>query len=83
MQRNTILSVLRGYLSVSGFTLDVARNSGKHTVRAVHIAALLPDVRWQPTDPDPRSRASVAAHARFAGLANLLPPPDRDAVAAD
>jgi len=36
-------------------------------------------VRWQPSDPDPEARASIAAWREAAGLANLAPPLALDA----
>lgn len=76
--RDAILVVLREHLPASGLVLEVASGSGEH---AVHFAAALPSLRWQPTDPAPRNRASIAAHARAAGLPNLLAPLDLDASA--
>ncbi|WP_245442458.1 DUF938 domain-containing protein [Methylobacterium terrae] len=74
--RGAILSVLREHLPASGLVLEVAAGSGEH---AAYFAAALPGLRWQPTDPEPRARASIAAHAKIADLANLLAPLDLDA----
>lgn len=76
--RDAILAVLREHLPASGLVLEVASGSGEH---AVHFAAALPGLRWQPTDSALRSRASIAAHARAAGLPNLLAPLHLDASA--
>ncbi|MCB2107577.1 MAG: DUF938 domain-containing protein [Rhodobacteraceae bacterium] len=35
-------------------------------------------MRWQPSDPDPAMRASIAAHATEAGLPNLAHPLELD-----
>ena len=40
----------------------------------LHFARAFPDLRWQPTDPDPAALASIGAWRGEAGLANLLPP---------
>lgn len=77
---DAILAVLRRALPPSGTVLEVASGSGEH---AVHLAAALPGLRWQPSDPAPAARASIAAHARAAALPNLLPPLALDAAASD
>jgi hypothetical protein len=75
--RDPILAVLRDVLP-SGTVLEIASGSGEH---AVHFAAALPHLVWQPTDPDAAARGSIAAHAAQAGLTNLLPPLELDASA--
>ncbi|PNU02044.1 DUF938 domain-containing protein [Novosphingobium guangzhouense] len=74
--RDPILAVLRDVLPVSGHVLEIASGTGEH---AVHFAAALPDLVWQPTDPDARARASIAAWVQQAGLANIEPPLELDA----
>ncbi|WP_232495979.1 DUF938 domain-containing protein [Novosphingobium kaempferiae] len=74
--RDPILGVLREALPVSGRVLEIASGTGEH---AVHFAAAFPDLLWQPTDPDPQARASIAAWREDAGLANLLDPLELDA----
>lgn len=69
--REPILAVLRQELPRQGLVLELASGSGEH---AVHFAAALPDLLFQPSDPDERARASILAHAQAAGLANILPP---------
>ena len=68
--RDAILSALRTLLPPAGLVLEVASGSGEH---AVHFAAALPDLVFQPSDPDPRARASIDAWAAGAGLPNLRP----------
>ena len=75
-----ILDVLRRVLPRHGLVLAVASGSGEHAVR---FAEALPDLRWQPSDPDRRALGSIAAHARAAGFKNLLPPVELDALGAD
>ena len=53
--------------------LELGSGTGEHLVA---FARALPQVDWQPSDPDPEARASVAAWAREARLANLAPPLD-------
>jgi hypothetical protein len=76
--RDPILAVLRDVLPAAGTVLEIASGTGEH---AVHFAAALPHLVWQPTDPDAQARGSIAAHAARAGLANLRPPLELDASA--
>ena len=69
--RDPILAVLKRVLPPRGLVLEVASGSGQH---AAHFARSLPALTWQPTDPDPRARASIAAYCADAGAANLLAP---------
>jgi SAM-dependent methyltransferase len=66
--RDPILAVLRRHLPAHGRLLEVASGSGEH---AVHIAAALPGLTVQPTDPDPDALASIDAWAATARLPNL------------
>jgi len=74
--RDPILGVLRPRLPTSGVVLEVAAGAGEH---AVHFAAELATLQWQPTDADAEALASIAAWRRHAGLPNLLPPLQLDA----
>src|SRR3977135_3497411 len=76
--RDPILAVLRDVLPAAGTVLEIASGTGEH---AIHFAAALPHLVWQPTDPDTQARGSIAAHAARCGLANLLPPLELDASA--
>jgi Protein of unknown function (DUF938) len=69
--REAILAVLRRALPVSGTVLEIASGTGEH---AVWFAANLPGVVIQPSDPDEENRASIAAWARFTGVANARAP---------
>lgn len=74
--REPILWVLRDILPASGRLLEIASGSGEH---AVYFARRFPGLEWQPSDPDPASRASIAARADEAALPNLRMPLDLDA----
>jgi len=74
--RQPILAVLRRVLPARGLVLEIASGSGEH---AVYFAAALPHLTWQPTDPDPEARDSIAAYRAAAQLPNLLPPLALDA----
>lgn len=78
--RDAIAGVLRGLLPETGRVLEIASGSGEHVV---HFAALFPALEWLPSDPDPASRASIAAWTSEAGLSNIAPPLDLDAAAKD
>ncbi|WP_321883206.1 DUF938 domain-containing protein [Paraburkholderia bannensis] len=70
-----ILDVLRTALPARGTVLEIASGTGQH---AVHFATALPGIDWQPSDADPRARASIDAWRAHAGLANLRAPLDLD-----
>ena len=73
--RDPILAVLEGVLPPSGTVLEVASGSGEH---AAYFAERLPHLVWQPSDPDPLHRDSIAAWASLAAVPNLRPPLDLD-----
>ena len=74
--REAILGVLRAVLPPSGLVLEVASGTGEH---AVFFARQLPALTWQPSDPSPDARRSIAAWTAAEGLANIAPPLDLDA----
>jgi len=78
--REPILAVLRGVLPEHGTVLEIASGTGEH---AVWLAAKLPGIVIQPSDPDPDHRASIAAWVRFTGVPNVRAPLDVDTTAAD
>ncbi len=56
-----------------GRVLEVGSGTGEH---AATIAAAAPGLIWRPSDPDERSRASIAAWAAATPGANILAPLD-------
>lgn len=76
--RDPILAVLRGVLPETGTVLEIASGTGEHSL---HFAAALPGLVFQPSDPNPEARSSIAAWAAASGLANLRPPLALDAAA--
>ncbi|WP_054932538.1 DUF938 domain-containing protein [Paraburkholderia caribensis] len=69
--REPILAVLERVLPATGTVLEIASGTGQH---AIHFAAALPDLVWQPSDLDGEARASIAAWTAHSGLTNVRPP---------
>jgi hypothetical protein len=69
--RAPIADVLRGILPAAGTVLEVASGTGEHVS---FFAAEFPAVDFQPSDPDPGARASVAAWIAATGVANVRAP---------
>lgn len=70
-----LTALLREVLPAEGLVLEVGSGTGEH---AVHLARAFPALAFQPSDPDPVARASIAAWADGARLPNLLPALDLD-----
>jgi hypothetical protein len=73
--RAPILEALSPLLPGAGRILEVASGPGVHMVA---FAEARPELHWQPSDPDPRARASIAAWIADTGLANVAQPLDLD-----
>jgi hypothetical protein len=73
--REPIWTVLQNVLPESGTMLEIASGSGEH---AIHYAARLPNLIWQPSDPSEKARESIKAWSYEMELTNLLPPLDID-----
>jgi cyclopropane fatty-acyl-phospholipid synthase-like methyltransferase len=69
--RDVILAVLRRVLPPHARVLELASGTGEH---AVHFARAMPELSWQPSDPDPSARASIAAWIAAEGVRNVLAP---------
>lgn len=76
--RGPIGDLLLPLLPASGVVLEVASGTGQH---AVHFAGQVPHLTWQPSDPAPQSRESIAAWSEAARLPNVRPPLALDAAA--
>jgi SAM-dependent methyltransferase len=74
--RDAIAAVLREVLPERGLLLEVAAGTGEH---AAYLAPLFPNLRWQPSDPDPEALTSIEAWQADAAADNLLPPVFLDA----
>jgi hypothetical protein len=76
--RAPITAVLRRCLPATGAVLEIASGTGEHVA---WFAAEFPDLVFQPSDPSPASRASIAAWT--AGMANVRAPLALDVAAAE
>jgi SAM-dependent methyltransferase len=70
-----ILAVLKRVLPTHGMVLEIGCGTGEH---AVGFAEAMPNLTWQPSDPDSDARASTASWIRFSRLNNVLAPLDID-----
>ncbi len=83
--RGPIAEVLERLLPASGLVLEIGSGTGEH---AATFAPRFPGLQWQPSDPDPECRASIASwrdaawrdasRRGAAGASNLLAPLDLD-----
>ncbi len=69
--RGPILAVLERVLARDARVLEIASGAGEH---AVFVAQAMPGVLWQPSDPEPESRASIADWIVHENLTNVPPP---------
>ena len=76
--RGPILDILRNVLPAQGVILELASGSGEHIN---YFAERLTALDWQPSDPSPAARASIAAWKAAERLTNVRPPLDLDASA--
>jgi hypothetical protein len=72
-----IIDVLRDIVPESGRALEIASGTGQHVAA---FAEAFPGIDWQPSDSAAEARESIAAWVREAGLRNLNPPLDLDAI---
>lgn len=73
--REPILQVLQRVLPPTGTVLEVASGTGEH---AVFLASQLQPRFWQPSDPNPVARRSIAAWQAAMQIDNLALPIDLD-----
>lgn len=74
--KGPILDVLARVLPRRGVVLEIASGTGQHVI---HFAKALPELTWQPSDPDAELRESIALRVRAEQLTNVNPPIDLDA----
>jgi tRNA G46 methylase TrmB len=73
--KDPILDVLARVLPRRGVMLEIASGTGQHVV---HFAKALPDLTWQPSDPDAELRESIALRVREEQRAKINSPIDLD-----
>ena len=73
--REPILAQLRRLLPSTGTILEIASGTGEH---ATYFAEHLAGITWQPSDPDPELRLSIAAWTAHLAPGNVLPPVELD-----
>ena len=73
-----IIDVLRSVLPESGSVLEIASGTGQHVIA---FAEAFPPIEWQPSDPDPEARASIAGWIAYARLKNVRSPLDLNVAA--
>src|SRR6185312_14580529 len=73
--KDPILAVLARVLPKRGVVLEIASGTGQHVL---HFAKALPGLTWQPSDPDPELRESIAQRAKEQQLPNVNRPIDLD-----
>ncbi|RVT93384.1 DUF938 domain-containing protein [Sphingomonas crocodyli] len=76
--RAPILEVLTAVMPPTGTVVEIASGTGEHVI---HFAAGLAGLTWQPSDPSPEARASIADWIVAEGTPNILAPLDIDAAA--
>jgi hypothetical protein len=73
--KGPITEVLARVLPKQGVVLEIASGTGQHVTQ---FASALRGLTWQPSDPDPEMRESIALRVRDEGLSNVKPPIDVD-----
>jgi SAM-dependent methyltransferase len=69
--KEPILAVLRRVLPKTGLVLEIASGTGQHIV---HFARELPDIEWQPSDPDAEMHGSIKQWIARTGVNNVRDP---------
>ena len=78
--RGPIRDVFLNSMPHAGKILEIGGGTGEH---GVYLAGALPDAVWHTGDPDPSSRASIAAWIADSDLGNLVGPHAIDVTAAN
>jgi cyclopropane fatty-acyl-phospholipid synthase-like methyltransferase len=73
--REPILTVLQRVLPPKAYVLELASGAGEH---AVFFANAMPELTWQPSDPDADARASIAEWIKTETLTNVRLPVEVD-----
>ena len=73
--KGPILAVLERTLPRTGLVLEIGSGTGQHVA---HFAKALPELTWQPSDPDAAFRESIRSWVRGEHLGNVRAPVDLD-----
>ncbi|GAB5448727.1 DUF938 domain-containing protein [Gymnodinialimonas sp.] len=74
--RDALTAALAGIAPATGTALEIASGTGEHVIR---FAPAMPGLHWNPTDPDPARRASIAAWMAAEPSPNIAAPMHLDA----
>ena len=71
--KDPILNLLERVLPRTGLVLEIGSGTGQHVA---HFAKALPELSWQPSDPDEGFRESIRSWTKFSNLDNVRAPVD-------
>ena len=71
--KDPILNLLKRVLPHTGLILEIGSGTGQHVA---HFAKALPELSWQPSDPDDEFRKSIRSWTKFDNLDNVRAPID-------
>ena len=71
--KDPILNLLKRVLPHTGLILEIGSGTGQHVA---HFAKALPELTWQPSDPDDGFRDSIRLWTKFESLDNVRAPID-------
>jgi SAM-dependent methyltransferase len=70
-----ILTLLGRILPRTGLVLEIGSGTGQHVA---HFAKALPELTWQPSEPDAAFRESIRSWVKLENLGNVRAPVDLD-----
>jgi SAM-dependent methyltransferase len=71
--KDPILNLLKRVLPQTGLILEIGSGTGQHVA---HFAKALPELTWQPSDPDHELRQSIRSWTKSESLDNVRAPID-------
>ena len=71
--KDPILNLLKRVLPPTGLVLEIGSGTGQHVA---HFAKALPELSWQPSDPDDEFRDSIRLWTKWESLDNVRAPID-------
>ena len=71
--KDPILNLLKRVLPPTGLILEIGSGTGQHVA---HFAKALPELTWQPSDPDDEFRESIRLWTKVGNLDNVRAPID-------